>query len=149
MWENRCFRECKQPPRATAEVPVVSWGAWGANLTLMRPNGRHRYRPYRREGLGHQVVDVIKHVGRQEPELDRPLLPARPQVQHLHGDPPCVDKTLQLDALDAAGIAEVGAHAEGAEAVISAQREQVLGTERQRPPARGVASDPPPRAEVR
>src|SRR5882762_3362139 len=101
------------------------------NLTLMRPNSRHRNRPHRSEGLGDQVVDVVEYIGREKPQLDRSLLPAGSEVQHLHGHPPRVDEPLQLDALDAAGVAEVGAHSGGAETVVPAEREEVPGTKRQ------------------
>src|SRR6266542_4111463 len=81
-----------RPQAATARVSASSRKFMIWNLTLMGPNSSHGHGPHGREGLGHQVVDVIEHIGRHEPQLDRALFPACSEVQHLHGDAPRVDE---------------------------------------------------------
>src|SRR6266571_2472255 len=96
-WGNR-RPHGRTPPPATA-AGTSSLVSWAANVTLMRPDSGQRDGPHRREGFGHQIVDVVEHVRGEQTELDGSLPPARAEIQHFHRHPAGIDKSFQLDAL--------------------------------------------------
>src|SRR6266566_12133 len=67
-------------------------------------------------------------------------LPAGAQVEHPRGHPRIVpEHRLELDAVDATRIAEIGSHRHRPPAIIGGECEQVLGAERQQRVGRQVA----------
>src|SRR5947207_1114637 len=100
------------------------------STNLIRPRQDHRSRADGLEGAGDQVIDVVERVRHKQPRRQGSALPAGAEIE----DPGrhariAAEDGLELDPLDAAGVAELGSYREHAPLVIGAEREHVPGSE--------------------
>src|SRR5438093_8493708 len=100
------------PAQARASSARLPREIMGSNL--IRPHRRDRYRADGREGLGHEVVDVVESVGHEEPHVELSEGPAGAEIEHLHRHPALVHEALQLEPGRPARLPEVVADAEAA-----------------------------------